>query len=71
MKTIISVYELRGLMRQYDNEEITLSRFTEIINQAASKALDLPHVGGSDSDKFRTITMQTKTKEELKKGKYI
>ena len=45
MKTFISVYQLRNLIRQYDNEEITLSRFAEIINQDVNKALNLPHVG--------------------------
>jgi hypothetical protein len=41
------------------------------LHSEQQRLYSIPHVGGSDSDKFRTITMQTKTKEELKKGKYI
>jgi hypothetical protein len=39
MKTYISVYRLRKLINQYDKEEITLSRFAEIINQDVNRAL--------------------------------
>jgi hypothetical protein len=46
MKTYISVYRLKKLISQYDKEEITLSRFAEILNQDVNQELRESCVSG-------------------------
>jgi hypothetical protein len=37
MKNIISVYELKKLINEFDHEKITLSRFAEILNEKGAE----------------------------------